>query len=118
LREVRERVARYIDADFGRAQIAADFSAISNWAERHGIAPRSILLGEFGVTRPYGFYRASDPVSQGAWLRDVRREAESHGFRWALWALSGYGGMALVESDGSTSLDPVTLRALGLNRGF
>jgi hypothetical protein len=60
-------------------------------------------------------YRASDPKSQEAWMRDVRTEAERRGFRWALWALSGYGGMALVETDGSTRLDPVSLRALGLN---
>ena len=118
LREVRARVARYIDGGFGRAQIAADFTAISDWAKRHGIAPSSILLGEFGVTRTYGFYRASDPVSQGAWLHDIRREAESRGFRWAFWALTGYGGMALVASDGSTSLDAVSVRALGLHGGF
>jgi len=118
LREVRASVARYIDAGFGRAQIAAHFAAISDWAKQHGIAPTSILLGEFGVTRTYGFYRASDPASQGAWLRDVRQEAESRGFRWAFWALTGYGGMALVASDGSTSLDAVSVRALGLSAGF
>jgi endoglucanase len=75
------------------------------------------LLGEFGVTRTYGMYRASHPISQEAWMRDVRSEAELKGFRWALWALSGYGGMALVERDGGDRLDPVSLRALGLNGG-
>jgi endoglucanase len=45
-------------------------------------------------------------------MRDVRSEAELKGFRSALWALSGYGGMALVERDGGDRLDPVSLWAL------
>lgn len=117
LQQVRERVASYIASGFSRRQIASDFDSVRAWAELHGIDPHAILLGEFGVTRTYGMYRASDPVSQEAWMRDVRSEAELHGFRWALWALSGYGGMALVERDGGDKLDPVSLRALGLNGG-
>jgi hypothetical protein len=117
LQQVRERVAAYLTSGFGRRQIASDFDSVRAWAELHGIDPHAILLGEFGVTRTYGMYRASDPVSQEAWLRDVRSEAELHGFRWAFWALTGYGGMALVERDGGDRLDPVSLRALGLNGG-
>jgi endoglucanase len=117
LQQVRERVASYIASGFSRRQIASDFDSVRAWAEQHGIDPHAILLGEFGVTRTYGMYRASDPLSQEAWMRDVRSEAELHGFRWALWALSGYGGMALVERDGGDKLDPVSLRALGLNGG-
>jgi endoglucanase len=115
LQQAQRHVSDYIASGFGRAQIAADFDEVVSWAERNGIAARSIFLGEFGVTRTYGMYRASDPVSQEAWMRDVRTEAERRGFRWALWALSGYGGMALVETDGSNRLDPVSLRALGLS---
>jgi endoglucanase len=118
LQQVRDRVSGYIASGFGRKQIASDFDSVRAWAELHGIDPRAILLGEFGVTRTYGMYRASDPISQEAWLHDVRREAELHGFRWAFWALSGYGGMALVERDGGDKLDAVSLRALGLNGGF
>jgi hypothetical protein len=117
LQQVRDRVSGYIASGFGRRQIASDFDSVSAWAELHNIDTRAILLGEFGVTRTYGMYRASDPISQEAWLHDVRREAELHGFRWAFWALSGYGGMALVERDGGDKLDPVSLRALGLNGG-
>ena len=117
LQQVRERVSSYIASGFNRRQIASDFDSVHAWAELHGIDPHAILLGEFGVTRTYGMYRASDPISQEAWMRDVRSEAELRGFRWALWALSGYGGMALVERDGGDRLDPVSLRALGLNGG-
>jgi endoglucanase len=118
LRDVRERVASYIAGGFSRKDVAADFDVVADWAKRYRIDPHSILLGEFGVTRTYGNYRASDPASQEAWMRDVRSEAERRGFRWALWALSGYGGMALVEKDGSAALDPVSLRALGLSGGY
>jgi endoglucanase len=116
LRQIHERVANYLTSGFSRARIAGDLDLVSTWAQQHKIEPRSILLGEFGVTRTYGMYRASDPVSQESWMRDVRDEAERHGFHWALWALTGYGGMALVERDGGDKLDPISLRALGLNR--
>jgi hypothetical protein len=118
VQQVRERVSSYVASCFSRRQIASDFDSVRAWAELHGIDPHSILLGEFGVTRTYGMYRASDPISQEAWMRDVRSEAELHGFRWALWVLSGYGGMSLLERDGSNRLDPVSLRALGLNPGL
>jgi endoglucanase len=118
LQQVRERVSSYFASGFSRKQIAADFDAVLNWAQRHQIDPHSILLGEFGVTRTYGPYRASDPASREAWLHDVRSEAERRGFGWSLWSLSGYGGMTLVATDGGTTLDPVSLRALGLNGGY
>jgi endoglucanase len=118
LQDVHRRVASYIADGFGRQNIAADFDAVQDWARRYGVDPHSIFLGEFGATRTYGNYRASDPVSQEAWMRDVRSEAERRGFRWALWALSGYGGMALVERDGGVALDPVSLRALGLSGDY
>jgi endoglucanase len=114
LQRVRDRVSSYLSSGFDRSQIVRDFDEVVKWTSRYKIDPRSILLGEFNVTRTYGQYRAADPDSREAWLRDVRSEAEHRGFGWALWALSGYGGMALVESDGENALDPVTLRALGL----
>jgi endoglucanase len=118
LRQVRERVSKYFAADFGPRDISDEFDAVLHWAKRHEIDPHSILLGEFGVTRTYGMYRASDPVSQEGWMRDVRVAAERRGFPWALWVLSGYGGMSLVETDGSDALDPVSLRALGMRSDY
>jgi endoglucanase len=117
LKDVRERVSDYFADGFSRAQIAADFDAVLRWTQQSRIDPHSILLGEFGVTRTYGVYRASNPNAQEAWMHDVGVEAEHRGFRWALWALSGYGGMALVARDGGETLDPVSLRALGLRGG-
>ena len=110
-----ERAAEdYLDSDAGPRRIAADFDAVLGWARRWGVPAGAVLLGEFGVTRTYGRYRAADAVSRAAWLRDVRAAAEARGFGWALWELVGTGGMATVVEDGATSLDPATLRALGL----
>jgi len=44
----------------------------------------------------------------------VREEAQMHGFAWAAWVYSGSIGFSLVKHDGSTELDPGTLRALGM----
>ncbi|RVU21702.1 glycoside hydrolase family 5 protein [Methylobacterium oryzihabitans] len=114
LSQARERASAYLATRFGPADIARAFDEIRDWAVRHGIGPERVLLGEFGATRTYGRYRASDPVSYEAWLSDTREAAERRGFAWAFWALGGTGGMALVSEDGATSLDRGTVRALGL----
>ncbi len=104
----------YLDSGFGPEKIRADFAEVAAWATHHGVPAADILLGEFNVTRTYGFYRASAEGDRERWIADVRKTAERCGFGWALWALSGYGGMALVERDGGTVLDPGQIRALGL----
>jgi len=112
--ETRRKFLAYLAEGFDRAHIVRDFDAVSAWADRNGIAPHSVLVGEFGVVRSYGRYRGADAVSRAAWLSDVRTEAERRSFGWAIWELKGYGGMAIVESDEATRLDGDTLRALGL----
>ena len=113
-REAAEKVAAYLKTGLDRAAIARDFDAVSLWAKRHGIGPERLFLGEFGATRSYDDHRAGDPVSYEEWIYDVRSEAEARGFGWAIWALTGTGGMAIVSTDGGTTLDAGTLRALGL----
>jgi hypothetical protein len=115
LNETKRMVDAYLDANYDRARIVRDFDAVDAWARHNSIAPHSILLGEFGVVRTYGFYRGADSASRVAWLRDVRSEAERRSYGWAIWEVKGTGGMAIVESDDSTTLDQDTLRALGLN---
>ncbi len=114
LAATRPKVLSYLAGNYGRARVSGDFDAVGDWARRHGVAPDRIFLGEFGVTRTYGRYRAADPIARAAWLRDVREEAERRGFGWAIWEVKGTGGMAIVERDESDALDPGTLRALGL----
>lgn len=114
LRGAQAAVAAYLATGHDRSHVVRDFDLVSGWARRHGIDPRRVFLGEFGITRTYGRYRAADAATLEAWLGDVRREAESRGFAWAIWAVTGYGGMALVETDDTTVLHAGTLRALGL----
>lgn len=112
--EAREAVARYLEARPGRKHIKTQFERVSEWAKKNGVESTRIFLGEFGVTRTYGRYRASPPAPLGNWLADVREEAEARGFGWSLWVLTGYGGMSLVETDESVRFDGPTVAALGL----
>jgi endoglucanase len=114
LRGAKAAATAYLDSGFDRRAIWRDFRAVADWATSRHVDPARILLGEFGVTRTYGPYRASDDAAREAWLTDVRVEAEANGFAWAIWAVTGYGGMALVETDDAVTFDPVQLRALGL----
>jgi hypothetical protein len=82
-----------------QASIAHDFDAVAAWAQTNAIAPQRVLLGEFGCVlasrgRPTGIARLR-------WLSSVRSEAETHGFGWAYWAFKGYGGMELVDAQGT-----------------
>ena len=114
LRDSEKALKAYLDGKWGRARIAADFKRVEDWARQHRIEQTRIFLGEFGITRSYGPYRASPPGPLENWLTDVRSEAEARGFGWALWALSGYGGMSLIETDEATRFDQPTLNGLGL----
>lgn len=114
LAEAEKTLRAYLDARPGRARVAADFARLDAWAQQHAIALNRVILGEFGITRTYGRYRASAPGTLANWLADVRQEAEKRGMGWAFWALSGYGGMSLIEQDDTAGLDAPTVKALGL----
>jgi endoglucanase len=104
----------YEATDFDRSTIHSAFDQVSNWAVSHGIPPSRIFLGEFGVIRRHDIYHGARDDERAAWLRDVREEAEAHKFSWSLWVLSGTGGMEITDAPDWTNLDPMTLRALGL----
>lgn len=108
------KVSAYVASNRNRAAIARDFDTVSEWARKHVVPAEQILLGEFGATRSYDNNRAADPISYENWIGDVRSEAEARGFGWAIWALTGTGGMAIVDTDGGDRLHQGTLRALGL----
>ncbi|MDR7037937.1 hypothetical protein J2X36_002690 [Methylobacterium sp. BE186] len=114
LAQAQAQVRAYLAEGFDRSRIAQAFDQVGEWARRNAIPGDRIFLGEFGATRTYGPYRASDPLSYETWLRDIRDLADQRSFGWAFWALGGYGGMSLVAEDGGSVLDRTTLRALGL----
>lgn len=107
-------------SNFDRSAIEADFGTINAWARTYGIPPSHIFLGEFGVIRRhqfgyYGNYDGARDAERLRWLRDVRQVAEADGFFWSVWAYDGWGGMAIVNNEALTEIDPGTLVALGLH---
>ena len=105
----------YFASRFDRASIGAAFDKVGTWADQHRIPHQRILLGEFGVIGSYGSYHGARDEDRARWLADVRTEAESRGWPWAIWLYRGYGGMAIgPDPPARTGFDPVALRALGL----
>ncbi|GLS44528.1 glycosyl hydrolase [Methylobacterium brachythecii] len=113
-RQAAAKIDTYLRAGADRTMIARHFQEVADWARRNGIHGDQIFLGEFGATRSYDNHRAASADSYQNWIGDVRREAEARGFGWAIWALTGTGGMALVSTDGGTQLDIGSSCALGL----
>jgi endoglucanase len=111
-----ERALRdYFALGFDRAAVRQNFDEVAEWAARYSIDGSRLLLGEFGVVRTYGPYRGARDEDRARWLRDIREEAESRGYGWAIWVYRGDGGMAIFDENGSQSgFDQVTLAALGL----
>jgi hypothetical protein len=98
---------------FDRATIAGEFDKVARWARDHGVPAHRIILGEFGAMNNAQRRLPTRQVERMRWFADVREEAEARGFAWAAWLHSGSVGFSLVTRDGSTELDPATLRALG-----
>src|ERR1043165_5234378 len=111
--KARRDLGSYGASRFDRREITADFDKVLRWAREHSIPAHRILVGEFGAMNNAQRGLATRQAERLRWLSDVREEAEAHGFAWAAWAHSGSIGFSLVERDGSTELDPGTLRALG-----
>lgn len=82
-----------------------------DWAAGHGIAPRHVLMGEFGALRTDARYTAAGADDRARYVRDVRQTAEGFGFPWCFWDL--FDGMGLMD-DATRAFDPSMLQALGL----
>lgn len=112
--EALQKAAAFVRGGYDRARIARDFDGVAAWASSHGIAADRVILGEFGVARFFADHAGADAASALGWQRDVRSEAEAHGFGWAVWALVGGTFMGITTGEDTTVLDPATLAALGL----
>lgn len=118
LAESERALRAYFAAGFDRAAMRKGFDEVAQWAARYSIGRGRILLGEFGVVRTYGGYHGARDEDRARWLRDVRQEAESRGYEWAIWVYRGEGGMAILgDRESPLRLDEVTLAALGLLPG-
>lgn len=108
-------LSTYYRSGQGLRTVADDFARAAAWARGHGVDPRRILLGEFGVTRTIGAYAGASEADVVAWLSAVRTAAERNGFAWALWAYSGPVTMTLANEYPARTFDPQVLQALGLS---
>jgi hypothetical protein len=108
-----EKVLReYFDARPDRSFVERYFRQVKQWADRHGIEPRRILLGEFGALRTDERYVAAPAADRVRYIRDVRETAEAFGIPWAFWNF--FDGMGLTLDDRSREFDPAIVAALGL----
>ena len=110
---LRREVARYhLRERAGRAAVDSRFDEIARWAEKNGIAPSRIYLGEFGAWRLQPPLEGINDADRVRWLRDVREAAEARGFGWAHWEYTSPFG--IIADDEMRTLDSSTIKALGL----
>ncbi len=107
-----ERVLKvYFDAAPDRWFIDKYLTMVRRWAEREGVPPKRIMMGEFGALRTDARYKAARAADRARYIADVRRSAETFGFSWAFWNL--FDGMGLMD-DATKAVDRDVALALGL----
>lgn len=111
-RETERVLKEYFDARPDRPFIEGYLRQVRAWAQREGVAPGRILMGEFGAVRTGAGIAASAPADRARYVRDVRVSAEAQGFPWAFWNL--FDSLGLLVDDVSRQLDPAMIEALGL----
>ncbi len=84
----------------------------AEWAARHGIPARRLILGEFGAihTDQEGRFQGDDALR---YIADQRAGAEQQGIAWAVWSLTGEMAVTLPD-DPARVMDPAVCAALGL----
>jgi endoglucanase len=114
--DARQRLEDYRRSAFDRRSIAQSFDRVARWAKDHGVPANRIILGEFGARGQGEHAGGARAADRARWIRDMREEAEAHGFIWAAWVYRGSGGFSLLKDEASTELDPAVIDALGLVR--
>lgn len=98
-------VIRYGQDHWDASRIDSEINQAADWAKRNGVP---LVCNEFGV------FRQADPQDRARWLTDVRTSLERHQIGWSMWDYSGSFGV-VTKKDGKATLDPTTVKALGLN---
>ena len=76
------------------AVMDAPFDRVKAWAERNGIDPADIILGEFGMIRQEWEGDFTMPAAyRAAYVRDMAARAERAGFPWSVWSYGGAFGV-------------------------
>ncbi|MFC5385881.1 glycoside hydrolase family 5 protein [Aquamicrobium segne] len=89
---------------WNRSRIEDDFAIVAKWADRNGIAPERIVMGEFGVTRRSDKMTGAAEKDRRRWMRDVTQAAVARGFGWSVWDLNSYQ-MGICLADDENRLD-------------
>lgn len=88
-------------------RVDAEIAMAAAWGKRWRVP---LTCNEFGVYRA-----AAKPEDRERWIHDVRTALEKYGIGWTMWDYAGGFGV-VVRKDGATSVDDVTLKALGLGK--
>ncbi|SMH55793.1 glycoside hydrolase family 5 protein [Mesorhizobium australicum] len=112
-----EQLAALDTPDKLAAALAQPFELVERWAEKNGVPPAQIILGEFGMIRQeYGTRTVVPARYRAAYLHDMISLAEKRGYAWSMW---GYGGAfgVVEEFDGRKAEPDVMDMIRGLGRG-
>ena len=101
----QQAIVRYGLDRWDAARIETEIGVAASWGKRWNVP---LTCNEFGVYR-----LAATPEDRAAWIHDVRTALEKHGIGWTMWDYAG-GFNVVVRKDGTTTVDDVTLTALGL----
>jgi endoglucanase len=89
-------------------RVDAEIALAAAWGKRWNVP---LTCNEFGVYR-----QAAAPQDRAAWIHDVRTALEKYGIGWTMWDYAG-GFSVVLRNNGTTTVDQVTLQALGLSDG-
>lgn len=89
----------------------APFSKVEAWAKANGISPANITLGEFGMIRQeYGNPFVMPARYRAAYVKDMIRRADAHGFSWSVWSYGGAFG--IVDAFDGHKAEPDVIGAI------
>ena len=106
-----EQVASLDTPDKLLALMDAPFERVEAWAKANGIKPENVTLGEFGMIRQeYGNPYVMPAQYRAAYVKDMIKRAEAHGFSWSVW---GYGGaFGVVDAFNGERAEPDVMNAI------
>jgi endoglucanase len=109
-----EEIAK-IDTEEGlKHEMDKPFQTVAKWAEKNGVKPFDISLGEFGMIRQeYGNPIVVPGKYRAAYFKAMAGRAEKAGFMWSVWSYGGAFGV-VDGFDGETAEGDV----LGIVRGM
>ncbi|MDO1582796.1 cellulase family glycosylhydrolase [Rhizobium oryzicola] len=113
---LKPEIDDYFKEDWSAATMQARIEEAVTWADRHGIAPHRLFMGEFGVMRMSTDGRSGAyDADRLSYLQTLRSIAEKQGIPWSVWEYSNPYGMSVIEPKGPAVPDQRMLEALGLS---